>query len=228
MKTNPHPQGSVEWLQARAGIPTASEFDNLITPEGKVRTGQMPKSYLAAKLAEWWQGGVLAQFNSFDMEQGRILEEEAIPYYELETGQEIRRVGLCTTDDKRIGCSPDGLLGDDSGIEIKCPRMETHVGYLLDGGLPKQYVAQVHGAMLVTGYPEWKFLSYCRRMPPLLLTVPRDDELQDALKCALEMFLESFDAGKEKLCELNGGPPERRVAPMPAAADIADPNDITP
>ena len=52
-----HPQGSIEWMQARAGIPTASEFDNLVTPKWEVRTGQMPKTYLARKLAEWWQGG---------------------------------------------------------------------------------------------------------------------------------------------------------------------------
>jgi len=154
----PMEQGSVSWMQARAGIPTASEFDSLVTPEFKVRTGEMPKTYVAKKLAEAWLGGPLLTFNTFDMDAGQILEEEAIPWWELEFGQTVQRVGLVTTDDGRVGCSPDGLL-ENCGLEIKCPKPETHVGYLLKGDLPKDYRAQVHGGMYVTGYPQWNFLS---------------------------------------------------------------------
>lgn len=219
-------QGSVEWMIARAGIPTASEFDALVTPEFKVRTGEMPKTYLAKKLAEAWLGGPLLGFNVFDMDQGQILEGEALPWYELEYGETVQRIGLATTDDGRIGCSPDGLL-KGAGFEVKCPRPETHIGYLLKGVLPKDYAAQVHGGMYVTGLHSWKFLSYCRRLPPLLLTVERDAEIQDALDEALSEFLAQFDAGWKRLCDINGGPPVRRAL-EPVRTPEPEPVGITP
>lgn len=228
MKILDYAQGSVEWMQARAGIPTASEFDALVTPEFKVRTGDMPKSYLAKKLAEAWLGGPLAQFNVFDMDQGKILEDEAIPWLELETNCTVKRVGLITTDDGKVGCSPDGLLVE-AGLEVKCPRPETHAGYLLKGELPKDYRAQVHGGMYVTGYHFWTFLSYRRRFPALILTIERDDMIQAAIHEAVTSFLEQFDAGWQRLCEMNGGPPVRRpvqtvMAGEPKPAFI-DPDD---
>lgn len=199
-------QGSVDWQLARAGIPTASEFDCLITPLGEIRTGETPKTYLAKKVAEAWQGGPLLEFNVFDMEAGQVLEKEARPWFEARYEVDIKTVGFITTDDGRIGCSPDGLIGDNSGIEIKCPKVETHVGYLLNGKLPKDYVAQVHGSMFVTGFKEWRFLSYRRRFPNLVLTVERDDKIQAALKQALGEFLQKFDAALKRMEEINGGP----------------------
>lgn len=220
-------QGSVEWMQARAGIPTASEFDALVTPDFKVRTGEMPKTYLARKLAEAWLGGPLADAHVFDMEQGKILEEEAIPWFELEHNRTVQRVGLITTDDGRVGCSPDGLISERCGIEIKCPRPETHTRYLLAGELPKEYAAQVHGSMFVTGFPQWQFLSYRRRFPKFLLTVERDLEVQRNIRTALERFLEAFDEGWTRLCEINGGPP-KRTQPLPPVAVPELVEDIIP
>jgi hypothetical protein len=208
-------QGSQEWLNLRAGVPTASEFDALVSPTFEIRKGDMPRTYLHKKLAEWWQGGPLLEFNSFDMDQGQILEESAKPNFTVETDIEIRNVGFVTTDDGKIGCSPDGLIGENSGVEIKCPKIETHVGYLLTGVLPKQYGAQVHGSMFVTGANSWRFYSYRRRMPSLNLLIERDDKAQEALKEALEMFLAAFEIGQKRLCEINGGPPVRRVAFKP-------------
>lgn len=246
MKLHPVSQGSVEWQLARAGKPTASEFDALVTPEGKVRTGQMPKSYLAQKLAEKWLGGPLASFSTFDVEQGQILEREAVPWFELEYGVSVERPGFITDDEESIGCSPDGLIGsaihapsmsavcsaEVMGLEVKCPRPETHVRYLLEGELPKDYTAQVQGGMFVTGLPAWRFLSYRRGFPALVLTVERDEKFQSALSEALEWFLDALDNGWNNLVEINGGPPKRRPIaappPMPEAVN-ADPNElITP
>ena len=231
MKISPHEQGSVDWMIARAGIPTASEFDNLLTPELKIRTGQMPQSYLNKKLAEAWQGGPMASLNTFDMEQGRILEAEAIPFYELEFNETVQRVGLCTTDDGRVGCSPDGLIGDDGGIEIKCPAIQTHIGYLRNGELPKEYAPQVHGSLYVTGRKWWKFLAYRRHMPPLVLTIARDDAVMKTIHQALSEFLEDFDMEFQKLCRLNGGPPKHVTAKAEAAKSSPwqpNPNDLIP
>jgi hypothetical protein len=213
MKTHDVSQGSLEWLSLRAGVPTASEFDCLVTPEFKIRTGEMPKTYLAKKLAEWWQGGPLLEYNTFDMEQGVFLEESAKPHFTIETGREITNVGFVTTDDGLIGCSPDGLLEPDSGVEIKCPRIETHVRYLLAGGVPKDYLAQVHGSMFVTNRKTWNFYSFRRHLPPLLVAVDWDEKIQSTIGEALDVFLESFTEGKKRLCEINGGPPKRITVP---------------
>ena len=219
-------QNSLEWLNARAGIPTASEWDALVTPEGKIRTGQMPKTYLAQKLAEKWLGGPLPNYCNIDMDLGKIQEEEAIPFYEIETGQTVRRVGLCLADDGTIGCSPDGLIGDDCGIEIKCPSAQTHVSYLLAGELPKDYVAQVQGSMFVTGRPRWKFMSYRRGFPPLILTVERSLPFHAALAEALDSLVRQLEEGYDQLVKLNGGPrkPKIQTQPMPQQQPI----DIIP
>lgn len=229
MKIHDVEQGSVPWLQLRSGIPTASDFDALVTPLGKVRTGDGVKSYLAKKVAEAWQGGPLLEFNSFDMEAGQILENEARPWAEIRLGCDIKQVGFITSDDGKIGCSPDGLIGDDCGIEIKCPKVETHTRYLLDGKLPQDYVAQVQGSMFVTGYTQWKFLSYRRRFPNLVLTVEKDEEFHAALDEALADFLERFDAAMKRMEEINGGPRPKRYTPPHASEPKADDSDeITP
>lgn len=230
MKVHDVAQRSVEWGMLRAGIPTASEFDNLVTPEGKVRTGQMPESYLCKKVAEYWLGGPLLTFNTYDMDAGTILEEEAIPWLAFEYGWEISRPGFITTDDGKVGCSPDGWLMSTgkSGIEIKCPAPETHVKYLRAAQCPADYRAQVQGSMWVTGEPHWKFVSYRRRFPQLVLTVERDEAMQQAITDALAVFLAKFEAGKKRLIELNGGPPKRYVQQPPQTVFEAEPFGITP
>lgn len=227
MKIHPAQQNSLAWLQARAGVPTASEWDQLVTPEFKIRTGEMPKTYLARKVAEAWQGGPLPGWNTIDMDLGKILEEEAIPWFEMETGLSVQRVGLCLTDDERLGCSPDGLIGDDSGIEIKCPEAHTHTRYVLGGVLPKDYSIQVHGAMLVTGRRSWTFLSYRRHFPPLMLTIERDEEIQETLRTALDEFLARYENAMKRMTELNGGPPWR-PAPIVQPEPEPEKDDIIP
>jgi hypothetical protein len=202
-------QRTQEWFQARAGIPTASELDNLVSPTWEIRKGETPKTYLARKLAERWLGYPLQSFGgSGATEQGSIKEEEAIPALEFEYDWKIQRVGFVTTDDGRVGCSPDGLLLD-GGIEVKCPEAHTHVKYLLASDLPKDYATQVQGSMFVTGAEWWKFLSYCRSMPKLLLTIERDPKAQAVLAEALAEFNANLDAKYARLCEINGGPPHR-------------------
>lgn len=208
-------QKSEAWLQARAGLPTASEFDNLLTPKFKLKEGEGRATYLHKKLCEKWLGGPLAGFSTFAVEQGEILEDQAVGWYELEYNRPIERVGLITTDDGLAGCSPDGLFPDGTGIEIKCPAVHTHCGYLLHGKLPQAYAAQVHGSMFITDAPLWTFLSYARHFPAFVLEVPRDELIQDAIYEAVSTFIVDLDAAYQRLVELNGGEPVR--APKPAA-----------
>ncbi len=222
-------QKSDAWMKLRAGIPTTSEFSRFMKADFTARSGEGFNSYIAQKVAEKWLGGPLPQsFSSFDQEQGTILEDEAIPAYEFEHKCDIQRVGFITTDNLRAGCSPDGLLDDAAGyaemvskfsngeaeykcasarcgIEIKCPKIETHVGYLLSGKLPADYAAQVHGAMYVTGAAEWKFMSYRRNFPQFILTVERNEEIQTQIDESITEFWESFDNAYAHLIAINGG-----------------------
>jgi len=212
MKIHPAPQNSQEWLEARAGLPTASEFHMLLTPRFEVRTGEMPKSYVAQKLAEKWFGGPLmsGSGSTFAMDQGSILEQTAIPWYEFEFSTKITRVGLCIRDDLKAGCSPDGLIGELSGIEIKCPEPTNHTKYLLNGTVPPDYLCQVHGSMYVTGRKQWVFMSFRKMFPTLIVPVEWDEEIDKKISEALDSFHERFEAGWQKLLELNGGPPPKR------------------
>jgi hypothetical protein len=225
MKIHDVEQNSLTWLMLRAGIPTASEFDALFTPKLEPRKGLGVESYLARKLAERWLGGPLPGFNSIDMDAGKILEEEARPFVCLEFGREIKTVGFVTTDDGKLGCSPDGLIGEDSGCEIKCPMANTHVAYLLAGKVPDDYMAQVHGSMFVTGRPLWEFVSYRRHFPVLRLIVSEDKEVTGRFASVLGAFLERLDASFERLCELNGGPP-RGAAHKPQPEPTLDPDEV--
>lgn len=215
MIIHPAEQNSLEWLAARAGVITASEMDNILTPEFKLRVGEMKRSYMCRKLAEKWLGNPIAGFMSMDMDLGKILEAECLPLLELEQNIEIQRVGLLLSDDGKIGCSPDGLIGDDGGVEAKCPRAETQTKYLLDGTVPKDYIVQVNAALYITGRAWWYFVSYHRRMPLVLIKVERDEKIMSSIGEALELFLAQFDAGWKRLCEINGGPPLRTPASRP-------------
>lgn len=201
MKIHLQEQGTLAWLALRIGKVTASEMGNLMTPEFELRKGEMPKSYLAEKLAEAWRGKPLPAFGSWATDQGLLLEEEAKPWFALEYNCKIRSVGFIEHDDGLSGCSPDGLIDQDCGLEIKSPSPEMHVKYLLNGVVPKDYVAQVHGSMFVTGYPHWIFCSYRRGFPAFVIEVKRDEEIMAKIGEAVAKFHVDFEAGKKRIAE---------------------------
>lgn len=208
MKIYPCDQGGDEWLQARLGKVTASEFDQLITPLFEGRTGDMPKTYLAKKIAETVLRRQVADFDSWATDQGTELEMEARAWFAFEYPQHrVKQVGFIESDDGRCGCSPDGLIDDDSGLELKCPQPVNHVRYLIDGKLPKDYAAQVHFSMFITGRPSWMFVSYRRKFRPFVLRVERDEEKQAAIRDALAKFYERFDAELDRITLKGATPP---------------------
>ncbi len=231
MKIVPVEQGSVSWLEARAGVVTASEADALITPLYAVRKSEGVETYMARKLAEKW-GGPLPQPKVFAMEQGNILEDEARPWYAFEFGVKIETPGLIVTDDGRAGCSPDGMIlwgKGQEGLEIKCPSRPIHTAYLLSGIVPKEYRAQVQFSLWVTGFPSWKFVSYCRQMPPLILTVEPDPKAFEAIEIALGYLYNNFDAAWKRLVELNDGKEPQKFEHVPMSWEQqteTDPNEV--
>lgn len=167
-------QGEKEWFAARAGRPTASNFDKVLTPSGKPST--QVKSYMHTLLAEALSTKPLESFSSQWMERGKIVEQEAADFYAFDQDVEVQRIGLCYQDERRLwSCSPDGLVGEVGGLEIKCPSPHYHIQYLLAGVLPGQYKPQVQGSLWVTGRDWWGFMSYHPSLPPLIVRVERDE-----------------------------------------------------
>jgi hypothetical protein len=194
MKIHECAQGSAEWYALRLGVVTASEVDALITPKWKVKEGAGVETHLCRKLAERLLNYCPEQLETFAMDQGKLIETVAIPWFEWEHKVKVRRVGFCTADDGRAGCSPDGLLEDGTGLEVKSPQAPNHIKYLLAGVVPDDYLPQVHFSMLVTGAPSWTFVSYSMRLPALVVRVQRDEAIQAKLREALDAFNARFDA----------------------------------
>ncbi len=203
MKIHEIEQGHIDWFKLRMGIPTASELGNLLTPEFELRKGDMPKSYVYSKVAEAYIGRPLISTGNWNTEQGQLLESEAIPWYALEYDKKIKQVGFITTDDGRFGCSPDGLiLNDECGLEIKSPAAHTHVKYIVNGVLPKEYVVQVYGSMFATGFKKWIFVSYRRGFPSLVLEIYRDEKAMSAISGAIDSFHADFDHAMQRISKI--------------------------
>lgn len=206
-------QGSPEWNAARAGVFTASEFDSLVTPTWKRREGETPQTYIVRKVAERVLGYTLGDASSFAMEMGQILEKEAIPWFQLTHDVEVQRVGFILSDDGGSGCSPDGLIGEDGGIEIKCMQAVHHTKCLLNGGIPPIYLAQVYGGLYVTQRKFWNFLAYHQHLPKLLVRVERDEQIIAKIDEAIQAAREDFDEKLVRVLALK----EIEDAPLKAA-----------
>lgn len=177
METVDTQQRSDAWYEARRGMPTCSRFDKILTAvQAKPSSAQdtLINELLAESIVPPEQGVILPV--TADMEAGIKLEGEARCAYELEHAKgPVTEVGFAIHSSGMFGGSPDALVGEDGGVEIKCPKAATHIGYCRDGVLPNEYRCQVHGYMIVTGRNWWDFFSYCRNIKPFLLRIERDD-----------------------------------------------------
>lgn len=190
------PQGSPEWHYARLGIPTASQFDRIITPKTR-KPASGSESYMHELLAEWATGLPAGAEGRGFMERGSLMEDWALSYYQLQTdAPAIERVGCVLRDDGMVACSPDALVGD-GGLEIKCPSTVQHIANLLNG--VDRYFAQAQGGMLITGRKWWDILSYHPEIPAHIVRVYRDEEYIAALSSALDQFVASLQQGRLKL-----------------------------
>jgi len=179
-------QNSEEWFKIKAGVPSASDFDRIITTHGKPSKSQTDYAYQLA--GESIIGIREESYQSVAMQWGIEKEEDARKFYEFLTGNKVIQVGFCMHDSKICGCSPDGLVGDDGGVEIKCPKLKTHVGYLLDNIIPSEYYTQVQGSLYVTGRKWWDFISYYPKLKPLIIRVFPDIDFKVALEVELNLF----------------------------------------
>lgn len=173
-------QGSDEWFQVRLGIPTASEFSKIITP-AKMEPSRSADTYINKLVAEWLRGQPDESFQSDWMKRGHEVETEARDYYTFTTDLEVTQVGFCLEDAKRYGCSPDALVDNNGGLEIKCCSPGVHVGYLLANKVPTEYKLQILGNILTTDRNWWDFISYHPDMESLIVRTQRKD-VEEELK----------------------------------------------
>ena len=159
-------QGSDEWLQARCGVVTASVVKQLLTPQGKVAKNATSRSLVYEIAAQRLTGHVEESYISYDMERGKIQEEFARDAYS-EVYAPVQECGFITLEDEgiKIGASPDGLVGEDGGIEIKSRLAKFQVSTITNGGVPSEYMCQIQTTLLVSGREWWDFVQYSNGMP---------------------------------------------------------------
>jgi hypothetical protein len=179
-------QGSDEWKKLRLGIPTASSFDEILTSKGE--PSKQATAYVYRLAGERISGQGEEGYSNAAMLRGIELEPEAIGAYELIKNVTVERVGFCY-EDGLFGCSPDGFVGEDGMIQIKCPEMATHMGYLIEKKLPTKYFQQVQGELYVTNRKWSDFISYYPGLPTLIVRVERDEQFINLLHQALKKFV---------------------------------------
>jgi len=191
-------QGTDEWMAERTGIPTASNFSKIFTTQ--LKPSSTSKTYMNTLLAEWMTGEKEQIKQSEWMERGIELEAEARAAYKFVNDAEVMEVGLCFKDDKMLaGASPDGLVGPDGILEIKCPKSSTHVGYILDGKLPSTYWNQVYGQLWITGREWCDFISYYPGLPNFEIRIHRDEKIMAGIDSLVNKFIDEMLEKREKL-----------------------------
>ncbi len=177
-------QGSEEWFAAKRGKATSSEFSQVLNKQ----TGR--GLYMRKLVAERLTGITQDDYQNNIMERGQKIEEQARTYYEELNGCKVKQVGFVEMDEY-VGCSPDGLVGDDGLIEIKSPNTTTHIDTLLRGKMPTIYVPQIQGQMWVCERKWCDWISFDSRLksrPFFCTRVYRDDKYIMVLSAAIEQF----------------------------------------
>lgn len=180
-------QGSTEWHSMRMGKPSASKFSAILAKgQGKTR-----RAYLIQKASEILTGEAYQSYVTPDMERGMEQEPAARALYEFQKDIEVAQIGLAILDDGSAIASPDGLVGEDGGIEIKSVLPHVHIETILSGKMPPGHMAQVQGCMYVLNRDYWDFISYSPTVtdqPQFVHRVMRDESYIDNLKAEIIKF----------------------------------------
>ena len=189
-------QGTPEWFAIRAGKPTASCFDKLITSTGEPSKSMpgyaitLAGELFAGKPLDAWEGNVYT-------ERGKLLEDEARSMYAFLNEVEPQQAGFITDDTGAYGCSPDSLIGEDGMLEIKCLKAENHIKAILyfkkNQKLQPDYVQQTQGQLLVTGRKWNDLFFYHPDLPRLCIRQTLNAEIAEALKMQIEAVIKERD-----------------------------------
>ena len=208
-------QRSAEWFKARLGKVTASKIHDIMI-KTKVGESTYKTKYRLQLVTERLTGKVVPVFMNDAMKHGVEYEDEAKLEYanrnKLLVGVELKDVGMIDHPSiDMCGASPDGLVGDDGLIEIKCPQPITHTTTIETGEINKRYIHQMQWQMSCVGeHIKWcDFVSYHPDFPDdlklFVKRVPRDNELIARLEEAVSTFVQEVDFKIKTIKEnLNG------------------------
>lgn len=196
-------QHTEEWFAARLGVPTASRFADIM-PGAKGAYKESRREYALELCLERLTGKPAQHFTNDAMYWGTANEDSARNAYAAHKLIAIAQTGFVMHDTIDVGCSPDGLISADGLLEIKCPYNSTkHLGYIVDGVVPKQYQWQVFGQIFVTGREFCDFASFDPRMPEstqlFVARAEMTDGIRESLADELQKFCEYVDEMMEKI-----------------------------
>ena len=211
--------GTPEWARLRLGIPCSSDFDKLLTPK-TLKLSKQSDTFMYRLLAEWVTGVPCEDQKTEWMVRGTELEATARKAYELLTETKVTNGGFFTTDDGLIGCSPDGLIGENGDLELKCPLIQTQLRYALTGEIDSDYMAQIQGRLMIHEREWVDIFSYHPLMMIPPVRVVRDDKFIDALRSALGQFIEQMLKCREWL--------EQNYGPFTRPTDLVEPAEPGP
>jgi predicted phage-related endonuclease len=190
-------QGSPEWFAARCGKATASRFSDVLAKLKSGGESASRKNYRARLVVERLTGKPLETFSNAAMQQGIEREPLARLAYEAETGNVVTEVGFFDHPALMAGASPDGLIGAEGLLEIKCPQLATHLEYLALDAEPAEYTAQIQGQMWILGMQWCDFVSFNPDFPDhlqlIVRRISRDDAFIAKLASEVAQFLEEVD-----------------------------------
>ena len=181
MKIYNFEQRTEDWYNIRKGKMTASNAETIIA------NGKGLETYIYNLMAEYYSSAEKENYINADMQRGIDLEPEARLEFEFYTDLDVQEVGFIEYNDF-IGVSPDGLIGDDGLIEIKCPNDSIYFKLLLSNNIKPEYIAQMQMQMYVTDRQYCYFVSYNPNFEKSLYIkkINRDEEMIDKLKKGLE------------------------------------------
>ena len=193
-------QGTDEWRMARLGKVGASMVADATA---RTKTGWgASRANLAARLVAERLTGILSEsFVNDAMRWGTEKEPEARDFYSFVVGNEVKQVGLVLhpTLDHAVA-SPDGLVGDDGLVEIKCPNTATHIETLMSGNADPRYLKQMQWQMACTGRQWVDWVSYDPRMPDEMRLFVRRVARDAAIISELEKQIREFLSEVEQTC----------------------------
>lgn len=199
-------QGSPEWFAQRCGKATASRISDIVA---KTKTGYSTSraNYMAQLIVERMTQTVAESYSNAAMEWGVENEQFARAAYEAKTGNMVDQVSAI--DHPRIAmsaASPDGLVGDDGCLEIKCPNTATHIDTILGEEPAKKYYDQMQWQMVCTNRKWCDFVSFDPRMPShlqlFIKRIERNDDYVEQLEKEVVQFLIEVEYKVKKLNEI--------------------------
>jgi hypothetical protein len=199
-------QGSAEWLDLHVGRPTVSNLSRILTPS-RLSYSKSARGFASELIGERMLGKSLDEydeerfgFTTKWMGRGTWLEEEARMWYEFYRDVEVEQVGFVETDDGRFGGSPDGLVGDDGIIEIKCRSAKAHMK-CITGVEEIADRLQTQGYLWLTGRTWIDVIAYNPELPKRIVRQVPEPEVQEMIGAHLERFFKEMDLAERRLLE---------------------------